>query len=385
MSHFSLLVVTDERPDHAALQRLLQPWHEFECTGTDDEFVQEIDKTEEARAKWESDTVKRLRGPKGGDHSPYDDRFYRDPTPEETAKIGPIAGTGGGHGMSWTSKDWGDGKGYRTKIRFVPDGFDEIELSRKDVEAFADFVAGYYGFEKTRDPSKRKAKYGYVHVDVNGAVIRAVDRTNPNARWDWWQLGGRYSGRLQPKKGREESAQTGKRSWTNEDKEIVGVDSCQVCDLDLEAMQARRSAERLEWINEIIAKSDLSRGDVDRAIKANAEFHAEWLTLAEPRPRGAEHTEWLKAKGELGEVCAKARAVVWELPDVGDLTVEEWIHAAPAITSFAVVKDGQWYEEGKMGWWAAVRDENPDWDQKFIELFASLRPDQYVSVVDCHI
>lgn len=385
MSHFSVLVVTDERPDHDALARILQPWHEFECTGTDDEFVQEIDKTEEAREIFETETTKRLRGPKGGLHMPYDDQFYRDPTDEEAKKIGPFAGTGWSNGLSYTSKDWGDGKGYRAKVRYVPDGYEEVELPLRDVESFADWVKSYYGFEATRDPAKRKGKYGYVHVDIDGRVIRAVDRTNPNARWDWWVLGGRYSGRLRPKKGREESAQTGKRSWTNEAETIVGVDSCQICDLDLEAMQAQRSGERRNWIDEIVTKSELSRGDVDRAIKAKAAFHAEWLTLAEPRPRGAEYTEWMKAKGELGEVCAKASAAVWELPDVGALTVEEWIHAAPAITSFAVVKDGQWYEEGKMGWWAVVHDEKPDWDQKFIELFASLRPDQYVSVVDCHI
>lgn len=385
MSHFSVLVVTDERPDHDALKGVLQPWHEFECTGTDDEFVVDVDKTAEAREKYAEDTVRRLRGPKGGLYEPWADQFYRDPTDEEAKKIGPFAGSGFGHGLSWSSKDWGDGKGYRARVQFIPDGYTEVTLPLKEVQSFADWAAEYYGLEKTRDPNKRKPKNGYVHVDIDGAAIRVVDRTNPNARWDWWQLGGRYSGRLRPRKGREESAAVGTRSWTNEDQNITGVDSCQVCDLDLESMQAERSKERQQWVDEIVTKSGLSRGDVDLAIKADPTFHEEWLTLPEPRPRGNEYDAWLRAKGDLGRITAEARKAVWDLPAVGDLSVSDWIAQAPAITAFAVVKNGHWYEKGKMGWWACVHDEKEDWDQRFIELFAGLRPDQFVSIVDCHI
>lgn len=384
MSHFSVLVVSDEQPTEESLRTTLLPWHEFECTGEDNEYVQDVDQTDEARAAYEHDTVSRLRDADGKLWSPYD------PTVEEAAKHGPFIGTGFGGGLSFTSKDWGDGKGYRGKIRFVPDGFEEVKVATKDVQSFRDFVEGYYGkkpvlYGEEPDLTDGDAhKYGYALLDQSGDVVRVIDRTNPNKRWDWYQLGGRYSGRLLPKRGTD-SASKGKRSWTNEDQEIVGFDTCQVCDLDMEAMQAQRSAERLAWINEIVTKSGLDRGDVDRAIKAKPIFHAEWMTLPEPRPRGGEYHDWLRAKGELGAICATASNAVWELPEVGDLSVAEWITQAPAITSFAVVKDGQWFENGRMGWWAVVHDEKADWEQRFIELFASLRPDQFVSIVDCHI
>jgi hypothetical protein len=38
MSHFTVLVVTDT-PDEDALTRALQPFHEYECTGTKDKYV----------------------------------------------------------------------------------------------------------------------------------------------------------------------------------------------------------------------------------------------------------------------------------------------------------------------------------------------------------
>ena len=46
MSHFAVLVVGDV--DHN-----MAPFHEFECDGRDDEFIQDIDKTEEYRSDFE--------------------------------------------------------------------------------------------------------------------------------------------------------------------------------------------------------------------------------------------------------------------------------------------------------------------------------------------
>src|SRR5271154_7530248 len=99
MSHFAILVVGGN------VEEQLAPYHEYECTGTDDCYVQDIDHTEEARKEYEERTSPRYKDLEGNLHSPYDDEFYREPTIEESKKIGPIAGTGGGNGLSWTSKD----------------------------------------------------------------------------------------------------------------------------------------------------------------------------------------------------------------------------------------------------------------------------------------
>ena len=58
-----------------------------------------------------------------------------------------------------------------------------------------------------------------------------------------------------------------------------------------------------------------------------------------------------------------------------------------ALQSFAVVKDGQWYEKGKMGWWAMVSQgvEPEVWDTQFAKLVEELPADAWLTVVDCHI
>ena len=56
-------------------------------------------------------------------------------------------------------------------------------------------------------------------------------------------------------------------------------------------------------------------------------------------------------------------------------------------TTFAILKDGRWYERGKMGWWACVADEKDPvkWDAEFWKLIDQTSDDTLLSVVDCHI
>ena len=58
-----------------------------------------------------------------------------------------------------------------------------------------------------------------------------------------------------------------------------------------------------------------------------------------------------------------------------------------AFPTFAVVKDGKWYEKGKMGWWAMVADEKDQhtWEEEFKKLLAEVDDDTLISIVDCHI
>jgi hypothetical protein len=71
------------------------------------------------------------------------------------------------------------------------------------------------------------------------------------------------------------------------------------------------------------------------------------------------------------------------------VTKEEYIKKAQdgAISTFAVIKDGKWYERGQMGWWACVSNEKEDsaWECEFEELIKGLSPDTLLTIVDCHI
>ncbi len=386
MSHFSVLVVTDEYPSKEVIAKALQPYHEFECTGIDDEFVQDIDKTEELRGIYETRSETRLRDASGGLHLPYEDRFYRDPTVEEAVKIGPVAGTGCSHGIAWSSKDWNDGRGYRAKVRFIPDGFEEITIPAKEVLSFAYFIKVWNGMKAvpfgTEPNIANEHKYGYVLVDEAGEVLKVIDRTNPNKKWDWYQIGGRWDGTLKLK------GHDNKR------------DSALMELLDVSGMKEDERRRRAALVDKVISafckiveESGASADEINAARSAHLAAVAAWCLLSDPRPRGKEFGAFLLA-GENGAGAARYRDAVREAgiyfsvePDEKPhATLAEWINEdVPAIQTFAILKDGKWMERGKMGLWACVSDENPGWDAVYAAEFATIRQDQWITVVDCHI
>lgn len=188
MSHFTVIVFGED------VEEQLAPYHEFECTGVNDEYVQTLDVTAETREEFENDTVNRLKDAEGNLHEPWDDRFFREPTEEEAKEFGSFAGGFGTRaGFSYSSKDWNDGKGYRPKVRFIPEGFEEIDLPRSEVESFAEFLKDYHGFKPVpfgEEPDiEGDHKYGYYLQDAEGNVITVFDRTNAPWTEHVWCLG----------------------------------------------------------------------------------------------------------------------------------------------------------------------------------------------------
>lgn len=370
MSHFSVLVATKSPED---LDAALAPFHEFECTGLDDQYVVDVDETEEARETYARYTVTRLRDADGNLHDPYDDKFYREPTQEEIAKHSPMLGTSS---AGYTSKDWGDGKGYRAKFRFVPEGWQEIEVPAKDVEGVAEFVESYYGYKAVphgKTPDLREShKFGYVLLDEAGGMAKVVRRTNPNQQWDWWVIGGRYPDRLLLKDGTRTSQ---------------GVKAM----LDLEGMRAAAIEKRRSSWNEcrqnaVNAGLSLTSDELDDIRRQFYRRKAEEVTAwcADRTVNRQEHY-----KTFMGDMAQYDKIFEEFYPRScdRDVPIQDWIAAAPALTSFAVLKDGKWYERGSMGWWGIVSDEKDEetWEREFSTMLAGLPDDTCITIVDCHI
>lgn len=325
MSHFSVLVITEQEPTEELLEKVMLPWHEFECTGLDNEYVLDVDRTDEAKKEF-------------------------------------------------------------------------AERDDKD-EGFAEWFEGCYGTKIVRSEGEiDKAgdhKYGYCLVDGEGNLIRYIDRTNPNRKWDYWRIGGRYRAKLQAKALTTSGRATDPSwEWTfNGDEKIPeGLDVCKRGDLDLERMKQERVQARRDWIKESMKKAAITSYDSYlTGFRLTEAYKKVWLTLDEPRPRGGDYInamiEWLKPNHDVYDIAlAKAVAGLWDAPEIPEgQTVEEWINSAPPITAFAVVKDGKWYEQGEMGWWACVSNEDENWEDKFNELFGSIPDEHYISVLDCHI
>jgi hypothetical protein len=79
----------------------------------------------------------------------------------------------------------------------------------------------------------------------------------------------------------------------------------------------------------------------------------------------------------------------WDGYDEFFVTREECIQAARdrAFTTFALLKDGEWYEKGRMGWFALVSNEKVqgDWNKEFNSIIDGLSDDTLLTVCDCHI
>jgi len=361
MSHFSCLVIGNN------VETQLAPFHEFECTGTDDQYVVDVDKTEEARAEYEKSTTRRLRDSQGKLHEPWSDQFYRDPTPNEAKSIGPIAGSGCGDGMSWSSRDWNDGRGYRTKIQFIPEGWTEEEAENSEIQSFAEWVEEYESKSIVPHGSqpdlKEKHKYGYAIADEAGNVIKVINRTNPNKKWDWWQEGGRYSRRLLLKNGtRVNTARKG-------DVDFFGLERDAASDALNDYLLARTCIDQHPAIEtwEIIRERN---GDNIQA--ARDEYHAQPL---------------IKAFDEFNRKLSYKFGL--DGPEEFLVTREQYLQDAVdrAFTFYSTVKDQQWAQKGEMGWFGMASNEmtQSEWNAKFKAMIAELPDDAILTVVDCHI
>ncbi|TCL90327.1 hypothetical protein C8J38_10843 [Rhizobium sp. PP-WC-2G-219] len=403
MSHFAVFVVTPEFPTEDVLAKTLAPWHEFECTGLDNEFVVDVDKTEEARSEFKDAIETRLRDQNGILH----DRF------DETGAWKP------------EFSQPNDDKYGSLRKEFIPEGFESVEIPASDVVTFAEWASDYYGWKIAKSEAEiDKAdthKHGHILVDESGDVVRCIDRTNPNATWDWWQLGGRYSGRLAAGYDPEKDPANIETCWlcqgTGKRSDEIAVQcrvgnpeyTCNGCDgkgrsvkwpskwtnignvarwgqLDMEALKAGKVAERREMVEELRQKSGLSFEDFEQGFHAYKSAKSIWLELPEPKPRGAEFSAWLKTQAEGDLALAYNSADIWGSIEADEgQSISDWIEATPAISTYAAVFNGKWCAKGEMGWFGMSQDEDEDWHSQFQKLLTTISADHYVSFVDCHI
>lgn len=369
MSHFTVLVI-GENPENQ-----LAPYHEFECTGEVDQYVQTIDRTDEARQAYMESTESMLRGPTGELVEEWDDSFYREPTPEEKSKI---VGTGNNGELSWTSRDWKDGKGYRAKIHHIPEGWTKEKVPTQATESFSEFVEGYYGWKTVpfgQKPDLEEVhKFGWVELDADGNVTKCFDRTNPNKKWDWYTLGGRWTGFFKVKAGGK--AVIGRPGVFGEKAEKGHADQLRKGDIDIEGMRAdaeNKAAVLYDRVHSVIAGRD-------------------WMMWEEVRnsydPDFAKAREVYNEQEVIKDVMRTLNDPFLELEHF-KMSREDYLSRArtKCLQTFAVVKDGKWYERGTMGWWGTVSDEKSDmeWSRQFYALLDSLPDDTMLSVYDCHI
>jgi hypothetical protein len=189
----------------------------------------------------------------------------------------------------------------------------------------------------------------------NGEVYSTY---NPDSKWDWYEVGGRWAGTIVVKDGVEIDEPNFSWGWRAEDREKViaegyKTDSAYVRDIDFSKMHRTEEDynEALRYWELIVEGAEPKNEDEKNQVKWN--WH-----------KPEYYTERYKNK----ETYAKCRS---------------------SFSLWAVVKDGVWYEKGSMGFWAMsdeTHDEAVDWELNFYDRFIKDLPeDTLITVVDCHI
>jgi len=197
---------------------------------------------------------------------------------------------------------------------------------------------------------KNQLKY-YKEEDI-GEDGNVYSNYNPDSRWDWYQIGGRWSGLLKLKPGAT-TGKLGDRSWTNKDLDIPKdrADIAQIKDIDF----------------------SVSEDSYKKLIRF-------WeLKVEGQEPQNEEEKEMVESS-HLNKEFYKDRYK----------TKEEYAKCASSFSTFAVITpDAEWHEKGEMGWWGLSSENHEDafnWEKDWYDVFIKNTDEElYLTIVDCHI
>lgn len=301
MSHFAVAVIS-RTPEE--VDSLLAPYQENNMGDCPPEYLEFVDTEEDERYTYENGYTEKVQAPDGQLFDKYDPQF-----------------------KDTNSDDF-------TPVYLIPDGYKEILVAYKELYPTFDDYMEKYG-EVERDPET--GRYGYW--------------TNPNAKWDYWRIGGRFRGLLRASKGT-----LGELSWEytvdkeNQYLEAAGqYDQAQIKDIDFSLDQKLYNKAARFW-EVYVEKAPLKPEE-------NPEAFDSFYT--------PEHYKQLYESKE-GYAKEQASFSTWAL----------------------VTPEGEWYQKGDMGWWAThngTAESFRNFSEAFERILSECDPEWYITVVDCHI
>lgn len=299
----------------------LQPFHEYECTGHMDEHVIWIDETEEKNKAYNdpNETIPMIFRNGKMLFSKYDKR---------------------------AEKFWhGDGIGISSRDEFfMPDGHEVRDVPKSQVyDSLEQYLRDWEGYSDENFNNGEVGRY-----------------TNPNAKWDWWVIGGRWSGFL--------NLRGGGRS-----------DSAMKKDIDLDGM---RNAKQTE-----------AEDNYDKALRvlSGAGAPLDWISWEDMREIEASIDDARNKYKDQPSVAALRSVFDSPFFEVDQFLCdrEDYIRQARdnAISTYAVVVDGKWHSKGEMGWFGFSNDdkEQSEWSAEINNMLDGLPDDTLITIVDCHI
>lgn len=327
--HYTTLVIGAQGEDE--VREALAPYMENCCGVPDKRFMEFYDIEDELREDYEKGVIDRVVMPDGRLLDPCDDEFS----------------------VPWQDQN-SSKPGIEIYVRAIPEGLETRKVSSKQVyKTFEDFATAQCG--DGRDSTYNR--YGFWQ--------------NPNAKWDWYVIGGRWSPCFQLKEGRK--GLIGQPGIFGRNQSTAGrADQALKGDIDFEAMcseDARAAANTYDVVNDAIRGTPINESwEVMSAFYAD---DAEKKYREQPRVKA-----FIKfAQTEKGKELLGYNAVV----DQFNMTRAEYIQQKRngAIATTAVVMNGKWYDShGK---------DDQTWHSMFTNIIDQLPDDEVLTVVDCHI
>jgi len=237
-----------------------------------------------------------------------------------------------------------------------------------------------------RDPPELK-KYLQFEEDEDGSLDRETGKRgywrNPNQKWDWWLIGGRWTGSVPVRPGAESgSGEPGLMTQPN--RSTVKADYCRISGIDFDALalEGRADADTfwVEWQRFVAGeKFAVFQGPRHTALDlglieckdADELTGKEWKTIkwAQPLKAGVDRFDVLKNTTE-----AEFRA-------------NHADHFNP-IRPYAILDERGWREPGPMGWFGcsgATPETRRAIAEGFMPWLRGGNQEDWVVLVDCHI
>ena len=206
---------------------------------------------------------------------------------------------------------------------------------------------------------------------------------NPNSKWDWYQIGGRWSGYFRLKDGAAG---------------ILGEESA-IATLDPDHVSPDG-----EKFADIVLKRDIDFESERTAARVRAEkLFDEWEKIT----NGVTVPTWASIRDKHPDNIDAARDEYHSIPVIKELMKNRLVgfFEDPAevfgvgreayiqsevdsiYVPYSILKDGKWYAKGEMGWWGMSTDDmtQAEWNANVRKMFDELPDDTVITVVDCHI
>jgi len=319
---------------HQYVDDILRPYNEQGEPG--DEFMEFVDETENYRIEFET---------KGTDQVQIGDKFF----------------------YPWDDEAKKEAKSLGRELETINRSFKDI------YGTFEDFVKKYHGAKANDD-----GQYGYWH--------------NPNAKWDWWVIGGRWSGHWPVKTVSKD--QLGRSGSFDNAPTPGGVDITRIKDIDFERADIQTSERVSEFIR---AHNEYYESGKEPSGNPFSGPRHDGLDLGLIQClNDDEITDEIQKTCKLSEWPVNRRQkaelprydVISPLSETEEFKTFLYNHFNKLSTYARLDSVNGWVEPGAMGWWGmshATPDTLKEYGQSFMEWLKSGNQEDWVVVVDVHI